>query len=249
MTDINYPKPPITEAVIGFEFKDSKSIDDLSSITSKFQDCYPNSEHIQSIDLDIQPSGHNNLVNNTNIHVNANGGIRLSSLDMNKILLAWPNTLSISQLAPYPGWEAYFERFKHDWKIWKRTLGFRELKRVGLRYINRFDIPFIDGKIRHEDYINIYPKLPGDWPLHQYALQLTLPLQNNIMAQINSAIIESPLLNHLSIVFDLDLMNYSDPPLNDDGIFELLEFMRHQKNEIFESVITDTSRRLFNGGI
>jgi uncharacterized protein (TIGR04255 family) len=249
MTDINYPKPPITEAVIGFEFKDSKSIDDLSSITSKFQDCYPNFEHIQSIDLDIQPSGHSNLVNNTNIHVIPNGGIRLSSLDMNKILLAWPNTLSISQLAPYPGWEAYFERFKHDWKIWKRTLGFREIKRVGLRYINRFDIPFIDGKIRHEDYINIYPKLPGDWPLHQYALQLTLPLQNNIRAQINSAIIESPLLNHLSIVFDLDLMNDSAPPLNDDGIFQLLEFMRHQKNEIFESVITDTSRRLFNGGI
>lgn len=249
MTDINYPRPPITEAVIGFEFKDTKSVDDLSSISPKFRDCYPNFERIQSIDFDIQPSGHNNLVNNTNIHLNTNGGIRLSSLDMNKILLAWPKTLSISQLAPYPGWETYFERFKHDWKIWKRTLGFRELNRVGLRYINRFDIPFIDGKIRHEDYINIYPKLPGEWPLHQYALQLTLPVAENVIAQINSAIIESPLLNHLSIVFDLDIATHTETPQNDNDIFELLEWMRHQKNEIFESVITDTSRKLFYGDL
>lgn len=249
MTDTNYPKPPITEAIIGIDFTSPIQFDDLNVISSKFKIDYPNIENIQSLDVDVNPpNNQNTLVNNNHIHLNAIGGLRLSSPDVSRLMLIWPKTLTISQLAPYQGWDDLFKRFESNWKTWKRTFGFREISRIGLRYINRIDIPVDNDVVLHEEYINIYPRVPsGEWPLHNYALQMISPIKDTaIMCQINSAIVDSPLLNHLSIIFDLDLSISENVPQSDDELLKVLNLMRIHKNKIFESVITEKTRKLFN---
>lgn len=248
MTTINYSRPPITEAVIGIEFTAPVELDQLLTLRTKFKKEYPNFENIQTYEVDINlPNNRTNLVDNNQVKINANNGFRLSSPDVNKLLLFWPKTFTISQLAPYQGWDDFFNRFEDNWKTWKRALGFREISRIGLRFINRIDIPIENGIAAHEEYINIYPKVPvGDWPLHNFALQMTLPIKDTaILCQINSAIVESPLLNHLSIIFDLDLSLSDKTAQSDEDLLKVLINLRSHKNKIFESFITDKTRELF----
>lgn len=63
---------------------------------------------------------------------------------------------------PYPGWENFFQRFVRDWELWKRVVGHQHVIRIGVRYINRIDIPITGPVVDYESFLSIYPKLPDE---------------------------------------------------------------------------------------
>lgn len=65
---------------------------------------------------------------------------------------------------------------------------------------------------------------------------------------LNSGVVESPILNHMSFFLDLDVGREIDVPQKDTDIFELLEKMRLKKNQVFEACISQRTRdEIFNG--
>jgi uncharacterized protein (TIGR04255 family) len=54
-----------------------------------------------------------------------------------------------------------------------------------------------------------------------------------------------PLVNHFSIMLDIDVSQQFDLPQRDDDLHGLLSQMRDEKNRVFEACITDTARELF----
>ncbi|MBU3581343.1 TIGR04255 family protein [Polynucleobacter sp. AP-Capit-er-40B-B4] len=241
----NYIHPPITEAVIAINFKSTIGFDDLTSVSKKYQKEYPQSQAVSNLSFTVDVDGEGGVPIPKNTQNQK--GWRLSSNDMTQILVLWPQSFTISQLAPYVGWETFLERFMRDWKKFKRNIGQKEIARIGVRYINRIDIPVTGDIVEHEKYLNIFPKLPNSLtPLHAFAVQSALKLPDiGCDLLINSAAAPSPILDHASFMLDLDIFRVEDLPQSDQDIYNLLNEIRNKKNKVFEQCISNRARKLF----
>lgn len=240
-----YKHPPITEAVIGVSFSSPIKQTDISSVNKKFHTHYPHHQPVSNFDVAVELS--NDQVNKPTTNINKQDGHRRSTADMTQLIVLWPSSFSLSQLAPYPGWDNFFDRFVRDWSVWKRTVGFQTISRIGVRYINRIDIPVTGSITKYEEFLNVYPKLPDSLdPIFAYAVQVASELKDiDCLLKINSAVVPSPILDHASFVIDLDISKESNPPQSDNDIYDLLNKIRVQKNAVFETCISSRARELF----
>lgn len=240
-----YKRPPITEAVIGVQFAAPVPADNLRKVSGRFKASYPGEQEVKTLGVQVvNLAGGRPPVTNVQETV----GHRRASNDATEIILFMPDTLIVSQLAPYPGWESFFSRFVRDWKLWKREISFLKIVRLGVRYINRIDLPITRDYVDQEEYLNIYiqlPKILG--PTTSYAAQAVLSIKD-ILSQlvINTTIVPSPLLDHASFIVDIDIGRTQDVPQRDEDLFELLVNFRDKKNMVFEACITDRARELFS---
>jgi len=246
MSEQPYKRPPITEAVIDIRFSEDLPAAELEKVSRDFASVYANRETVKNVvaQIGVPP----NLEAAPTTQFNQHIGYRLASTDVTELLVLWPATLIVSQLAPYPGWGAFFSRFERDWTRWKKAVGYRKIVRVGVRYINRIDVPVPpEGYIEESEYLNIYAKYPdiiGN--VAGYFVQFRAPL-NDIECDlvVNSGGVPSPLLNHMSIMFDQDIIMERICPQNDDDIYTLLKKIHEKKNGVFEASVTDRARELF----
>jgi len=242
-----YKRPPITEAVVGVQFGARITEDDLKKVSGRFKELYPVEQHVKTFGIQIinPPDG-----GRPDVRVEETPGYRRTSDDATEIILFSPESILFSQLSPYPGWELFFARFERDWELCKREIGYRKINRLGVRYINRIDIPNPDTSsvIRQSDYMNVYIRLPEILgPTLTYNAQAILQIEE-IRAQliINTSLAPSPLLNHTSFLVDIDVGRTEEVPQRDADIFTLLAQIRDKKNMVFESCITDRARELFS---
>jgi uncharacterized protein (TIGR04255 family) len=244
VADQLYARPPITEAVIQIAFNTPTESSDLAKADSQFARLYPHHQDAvtRKFEFDVTAAP-------TATVRNEERGHRRTTDDQTQIVILWPSSFVFSQLAPYPGWAEFFGRFDRDWSLWKKVMGYCRISRVGVRYINRIDIPIAGGPvIEHEKFLNIYPHLPEQFELvsaYGVQVQLAAPdIEGKII--INSSSVPSPLLGHSSFIFDQDIAREHAVPQNDEGLYNLLEEIHMKKNAVFEACITDRARELFN---
>ena len=247
MTPTSYKHAPITEAVIGINFATSMNSADVDRVSDKFSSHYPQHQRVENVNIAVQlPAGQKDT---PTTEIDRDPGHRRSSSDMTELLVLWRSAFVVSQLAPYPGWDVFFQRFVRDWKVWKRVMGFQTIGRLGVRYINRIDIPVSGPVVEHETFLNVYPKLPDIdilGPVEAYAVQAVLPIVGiGCKLTLNSAVVPAPILGHASFVIDQDIAKEVDPPQSDDAIYELLNEIRARKNNVFEACISNRARELF----
>ena len=246
MPEQPYRQPPITEAVIEIRFAAPESAARIAEISGDFESLYPFEQRIADVQVQLNlPSAPQAGATTETIETL---GHKRSSLDQTEILVLRPQNLVVSQLAPYPGWEAFFERFRRDWMRWKKLMSYRKISRIGVRYLNRIDIPAMSEQIiDYEQYINIYPRLPEMFPKVQgYGVQIHVELPDiDCKMTLNSLTSPSPLLGHGGFVIDQDIYNEANPPQSDEDIYKFLNVVRAKKNDVFEACITVRARELF----
>jgi uncharacterized protein (TIGR04255 family) len=245
MAEQPYKEPPITETVIELRFATPLDVDDIAKVSADLKSLYPLQQPITDVRVHLNLPSSQQAV--TTAHPIETHGSRLSTGNQEQIVLVWPQIFVCSQLAPYPGWDAFFERFCRDWGVWKRSLGYRKITRIGVRYINRIDIPETAPIVQHEEYLNVYPHVPAIFQtLMAYSVvaQLPLPEIESILT-LNSSSSPSPLLGHAAFIIDQDIAKEGDVPQNDDAIYTLLNQIRAKKNEVFEACIKPPARELF----
>jgi uncharacterized protein (TIGR04255 family) len=248
MAEQPYRRPPITEAVIALTFNEAIESRDLAKADSNFAKLYPDHQDARNLDVQVlMPPARPEIVPDTTIKKDEMGH-RRSSNDQTQIIILWPTTFVFSQLAPYPGWDDFFERFVRDWALWKKVVGYRKISRVGVRYINRIDIPIMEDVTRYEEFLNLYPQIPDELgPVFAYGIQAQFAYPEiDGRITINSASAPSPLLGHVSFIFDQDISKEINVPQTENGLYELLNQIHVKKNAVFEACITDRARELFN---
>ena len=220
---------------------------EFDKVSDKFGSHYPQHQRVESVKVAVLlPAGQKDI---PKAEFDREVGHWRSSSDMTQLLVLWRSAFVVSQLAPYPGWDAFFQRFVRDWKVWRRVMGFRTISRIGVRYINRIDIPVSGPVVEHETFLNVYPKLPDIdilGSVEAYAVQAVLPIEDiGCRLTLNSAVVPAPILGHVYFVIDQDIAKEIDPPQRDKAIYELLNEIRVRKNNVFEACISDRARELF----
>jgi uncharacterized protein (TIGR04255 family) len=236
-----YKHPPITEAVLELRFKSAASMEMIEKAVRRAAPRYFYTDPDNAVQLNINPEKQAPEI------LAQWQGTKLSTLDRADIVIFRTSAYVCSRLSPYPGWDAFRKHAQEGWEDWKKVAGPTEVVRIGLRYINRIDVPAQVVKV--EDYLTIVPLMPelGFGPITSYAMQIIRPLTvDDCYLILNSGPIAPPLLDHLSISLDIDIYRESDIPRREDELWALIDKMRFHKNRVFESLITDKARELFN---
>lgn len=246
---LSYNRPPITEAVIDIRIAPPVSEDELARANAKFVELYPHEDTHHEVDYEIRPdeAGHPNVSEARRTHF-----FKRASHDQREIVLLKSSGIAVCDRAPYAGWDSFSERFWRDWAVWIDAVGRRNINRIGMRYINRIDIPMQPGEavVYHENYVTVHVQSPEDkfGPTIGYearAIYRLEKIQGHFLLRTTILGPPAPVPDHVSVLIDFDLAREADPPQDDGGLKELLDVMREQKNMIFEAVITDEARKLF----
>lgn len=235
-----YDAPPIIEAVVQFRYAEPVSKALQAKLLKRLKRDYVNELALQSVEANVD------FAKQQAAFV-AESQLRLSSQDETNVVIVHPTTLTWSRLAPYMGWVDLSERVRRDVQIAHEVTGLRKIVQLGVRYINRIDIP-IDGPItRYEDYLTINLSLPNIWDgVSNYAWRFEkMDRDLGLLAIAQSAVAAPEMPNHAAFLLDIDILRQQDIPTKVEDIFLLLEKMRDLKNEIFELSITDTARASF----
>jgi len=176
-------------------------------------------------------------------------GLVLTSGDGKRIAQVRLDGFAFSQLAPYDTWDVFHDEAMRLWRVYCQVASPESVSRLGVRYINRLDIP--SAIIEIKDYVRTFPEISPDLPqaLAGYFMQVQVPLRDfSASVYINSTIVEPPKPNTTSLILDIDTfreVNLSDASdaFSDDleaGLSEL----RRAKNFVFEACITPATREM-----
>ncbi|MDR7153279.1 uncharacterized protein (TIGR04255 family) [Sphingobium xenophagum] len=240
--DVLYPRAPIVEAVMELRFEDV-AVSRLRNAADAIQAQYENRE------TDKLFEGNLNFEARSSSFKEISDRFRFSSWDQTDLLILTSQAAIWSRLAPYEGWAQFCGRIAEQLPKIYKNLGRPKLTRLGLRYINRIDVPLgADNVGYHENYLTF--RIVADDILDptdgfQWALTKKFPAQD-LAVNVQSANVVSELPRHSAVSFDIDVFTLVDVPNQVDDILEKLGDMRRLKNEIFETGITDEARKLFN---
>jgi uncharacterized protein (TIGR04255 family) len=241
-----YPTPPILEAVIGITF--SQALDDktLAKADNRIGKHYPAHEDLHQANFNVSLNmGEGRKMVAAPTESNSVHGHKRMNSNMDELAVLMPSSITVSQLAPYPGWDTFMTRFKRDFHGYMGRQKSRQVSRVGVRYINRIDIPVSGEIVEHEQYLNFYPRVSDALgPIVGFGMQVSFAIEKiDGQVTLRTVPVTSPTLGHASFMLDIDVYKMNDLPMNEAALYELLEQMRIEKNRVFEECITDRARQ------
>jgi uncharacterized protein (TIGR04255 family) len=229
-----YSKRPISEAVVEYRFVEPIKEATLEKLVLELKAAYPKHQRTFAIDLNLQADQVSLL--------QKPDGYKLFAADDLGIVSLSPMALSISRLAPYEGWEAFHEVLKYVWKRAEKLLTFRGINRVGMRYINRLDIP--TGNVVLNEWLNIAFTTPNTTgSMTEFTLR-TVARNGPEGSIITVASTQPVIIGHSSIILDIDVFREGEMPTRETEFWDQLIEFRNKKNSLFEASITEKTREL-----
>jgi uncharacterized protein (TIGR04255 family) len=243
-TERGYARPPVVEAVVGITFTDPVTDAALATVDRRFGKHYPVHQPADNISFVLDAVIQNGKSISHNAQKSVVHGHRRSTVEMDEVSTLQPNAIAVAQLAPYKGWDAFIARVERDLGLYRRSTKFREIQRIGVRYINRIDLPAEGNVIEQEKYLNVYPQVPdGLGPMLSYSMEASFSLDDiGCVATLRTMPMPSPTLGHASFVIDLDVFAANNLPQSDAAVMSLLNNIRTEKNRIFELSVKQLAR-------
>lgn len=235
-----YRNPPIIEAVFEIRFSETLSTRDLERLRDRFTTRYPKIDQKNQVDVEIKSDG-GATTKATPI------GFKMSSSSAVDIVVLQHQLFSTSRMAPYEGWDKFIDVVKTNYDEFTKVAGRRTLTRIGSRYINRLDIPAeeVEG-VDVLEFLRFGVAMPDEMSksIGPFSVAANFAVgEVKVLAQC--AVIAPALLNHLSLLFDIDAFVDRDIKPHKEAIWEVAERLRDVKNTVFEAGITDRLRERF----
>lgn len=240
-----YIHPPIIDAVIELRFAEELSEAEKFKLSEKFADEYELAEELvsQRISVSVNP---NSISASSDI---LDRFVKRSKIDQPHIVNIGTKIFGTGVLAPYDGWESLFERFRDGWKKVRKHTKHRTIDRIGVRYVNRLDLkPNGEGVVDYEDFLNLRINLPSDFQsIFDYDLTFRTVIESiGCGVTVRSGLAPPAVPGRSSFFLDVDVWKDLGAPQKEADVYKLLQDMRVEKNNLFETFITDRARELFN---
>lgn len=237
MKQHRYQKAPVVEAVIEVRYVSQLSKADLDRMSRRLEGRFPRREEELSIEVQISPYSVNAERTPT--------GYKLTSPDNLSVVLLRPTGITSTKLAPYVGWDALKDQTASILVDAYNVIDRRRLGRIGVRYVNRLDIPGANINLR--DWLNVGLGIPSELGgvLNEFGARVVVSMDDKLTVALAFQSVPSPLMDHSSVFLDIDVSIDQGIPLSDEEVWTLISKMRDAKNFVFEGCITQRMRDLF----
>lgn len=242
-----YPNCPVREALVEFYFDSDAPWDDTYTglFYQEVSAEYPTKEqritNAASLQQDGPQPGMKFEFSQRFIAKRADGAalIQLS-----------PNLLVVNVLLPYGGWETLRDRAESALNVYKTVCAPSGLKSIGLRYLNRLEIP--SGRVDLDDYFTLHPEMPDEGPLAfdmgAFAVMAEYPYAEGrdvLRLDMRSTPDQEP--TKLSIAYDLYYRSTMLGSAETEVVMAWLESAHDAVSAAFEATLTDATRAILNG--
>ncbi|WP_170411314.1 TIGR04255 family protein [Ruegeria atlantica] len=243
---MRYKKAPILEAVLAFSWSSEKSLDELKEVLSlpafeRFDEPKPRIQVGASIDVDQGQFSHQQK--QLGFEVALRNGSEIVFLEQRQFVFV--------QRAPYDRWAYFSEQATSLVDPVIKLLEVDAFERIGLRFVNRIDIPSRDSNgINTDDYVTFNFNGPREdrGIIEEFQMRVVKPTEKaGIHYALVLATTAPPMPDYVSILLDIDVFTKKVVPSSGIELTDTLDEMRIQKNHIFEECLTNKARELFGG--
>lgn len=240
---VKYPNPPILEVIceIHFALPASLNQEALARMQPRWKLKYPKQQIVTARSVELQFSVDKMQADSKEI------GHKLvaRSDDEKHLAQLGPSFLAVNRLRPYVGWEEEFRdtilaRFEEV----REEYGLSLIQRIGLRYINKIDLP--QSPLRWADWFQVSIPVPrtvsqegGMFQSHfrqQLAPDLECMLNFGTLVQAPQSV--------TSVILDIDVVWRGSIRASD--VPGQLEAVHRPHRDLFEAYLLDSTRKLFH---
>ncbi len=174
-------------------------------------------------------------------------GFTFVSADGRQTIQARLNGYGFSRLKPYESWKKFRRDAAEMWEHYKKLALPDRVTRIGLRYINRVEIPLPINDF--SEYIltklDIAPGLPN--AISAMVSQAVIrDSATGIGVILNQAIDPNkPSTTHLPLIFDIDAFKEVDLPPDSAELWQIVAMLRRMKDDFFFKSFTEKAKELF----
>ena len=179
------------------------------------------------------------------MHPSVTGMVYLSA-DQRQGLQARTDGLSITQQAPYLGWEDLLARAREGWAVYRATIKPLGYKRLTVKYVNSVSFPL---GIPLPDLFNTYPTAPDPDVLFEalsmhYRIPVDIPFDGIKGASYSVLMVN---LGSPEEMGKMLLDNTLSVPIGDEEtLWNIMPAVRKIKNDLFESQLKPMLRMKSN---
>ena len=240
-----YANPPILEAVCEFRLTPDTPWDITipGLFYERVKETFPHREQrvVQEVELKLEPQAAQQLIRTSE-------RILLFTPDRKMLVQLGPRLLAVSALKPYPSWEGFKPRIEMAWKELEEVVEVKGLQRIGLRYINRIELPCPD--VIPKDYFDFYPFIGSHLPqrITSFALGAEFPYaegRDRCRVQLTT---ESISEHQSAFMLDIDYFLAYPQGIAVQDALKWVEEAHNQVEMVFEGCIKDSLRKIFKGG-
>jgi len=241
-----YEVPPVIEAVCEFKLAPETPWDLTipGLIYEKIGDEFKHKEEHSNQEVTFS-----NTSKGLEQQIQTSQRIRFLTDDKKTFVQLGTRILSINQLQPYASWEEFKPKIKTAFDALAEIVEINNIERVGLRYVNRIDIPIPkSSKIDMDEYFDFNPhvgkNLPQDY--RKFIIGAQFPFKGG--EDICKVLLTDTVPNKptsASFILDLDYFLTKPQMVSKDTALEWVESAHNNSEGVFEGCITDRLRRLF----
>jgi uncharacterized protein (TIGR04255 family) len=237
-----YKSPPVIEAVSEFRFEGSQPWDWTipGLIYKEIMHVFPKKRQRNVVELAMQPEG-------DKVHQQLKAGIAKMQFvreDETALVQVGPDLLAVNQLRPYPSWEEFKKLTVEQLRIYQHVAMPKRFRRLGLRYINRIDIP--GEKVDLDEYFIMLPRIPEKVPqeLNSLLLQVEIPYPRpRGLLRLVFGTAPTKKQHEQTFMLDLDFYLEGDDLPAFERVEEWLEAAHERVKIAFDSSFTDKTHR------
>ncbi len=239
-----YKNSPIVEAICEFRFQPGSAWESSfpDQIHEKVRSIFSQKRIAQSFEATFALAAEGNQQ-----HLKTTARFQAWREDQKALMQIEANLLSISHLKPYPTWQEFLPLIEQAFIAYRAVAEPKGLHRIGLRYINRIEIP--GDQIKLEDFFNFFPTLTWQAPgqgFISFNASVYVPFdyaKDILKLQISSG--PSILPDALAVNLDLDYFTGRSGEVSFESAFAWIEQAHSRLEDAFEGCITDSLRKFF----
>jgi uncharacterized protein (TIGR04255 family) len=240
------PKPrhlkraPIVEAVVDIRARLPQSFEPtwLNPLADRLKSVFPTSavQHKGRVTLNLAAGAKPPAMEDL-----GTSGIVLHSADRLLAAQLHLDGIALHRLSPYTSWTAIQPCALQVWNEYVSVANPEAVTRLGLRYINRIELPSPPGPL--DQYLTSPPTAPPDFPpiITAFFNRITTTdPKRGCSAHITHAIDTSPASGLPILYVDIDVFRQGEWTPRSNEIEAMLEQLHGFKNELFFSLLTET---------
>lgn len=230
-----FERAPLTEAACEFRFSPASAWDWTvpGILYDRIKEQFPQKRQQHLVDVEVTFSQETAKPNVSR----APGMMQLLTEDGSAMVQLGPNLLAINQLQRYPGWDSFRTLILTQFDNYLDVAAPSSLVRLGLRYINRVEVP--EHQVDLDKYFTVYPPVPPGGPqvYKRFLQQVELEASEDDTLKLSFGSVEGSPVS--TFVLDLDFYRLGEWPI--EAARDWIDLAHERVEQSFFACFTDAA--------